>query len=462
MNKKNDTIAAISTPLGEGGIGIVRLSGNDAFAVVSKIFFSKNSSDIFSYKTGTIHFGYIKDIAKGEIIDEVLLSVMRAPKTYTKENIVEINCHGGALIVQMVLDVCISSGARLAEPGEFTKRAFLNGRIDLSQAEAVIDIIKSESEICSRMAMENLQGKLSRDIREIRELIINILAEIELSIDFTEEDVEFSEQSRITGKIKTARNKIKDMLASGSKGMMIKRGVKAVICGRPNVGKSSLMNALLRHERVIVAERAGTTRDVVEDALNIKGISVRLYDTAGIMETSDAIEIESIKRTKQKIDSADIALFVLDAGAVISQEDRLIFETIKNKNKVIILNKIDMPLKINEELVKKEFNMPDACEVSSLTGKGIENLEEIVFKMIAGNTFDKGHASIIARVRHKECLENALISMNNADKTINEGFNLELIASDLNSALYELGLITGEIVDDSILDKIFSEFCIGK
>ena len=461
MNANSDTIVAVSTPPGEGGIGIVRLSGKEALAVVGRIF-SSNGGDLSFARSHSVQHGYIKSPENGEIADEVLVTVMRAPGTYTKEDIVEINCHGGGIPLKKVLELCLKEGARLAEPGEFTKRAFLSGRIDLSQAEAVLDIIRSKTEISCRLAAQQLFGEFSGRIRDLRASALDILSEIELGIDFTEEDVEFAASRKLAGDVKGLRRSVEEVLETAQKGMVLREGASVVICGKPNVGKSSLMNALLRHDRVIVTPVAGTTRDIIEESINISGVNVKISDTAGIIETRDRVEIEGIKRSRRKLEEADIVIFMIDSSQSLSEKDEEIYNTVKGKNVIIVANKIDLPRTIKTGQVKNRFGGGKVLEVSALKRTGLEDLENTIAERIFGGKAGVPEGAVVTNLRHKQALEKALEAIKRGSELTGKDYNGELLASDLNEAAYHLGRIIGESVEDDILDRIFSRFCIGK
>ena len=461
--QNNDTIAAVSTPLGEGGIGIIRLSGSNSFSIVEKIFKPLKGNEVSAYKSHTVHFGNIIHPETSEVLDEVLVTFMCKPCTYTKEDIIEINCHGGVVPVKRILELCINTGARLAEPGEFTKRAFLNGRIDLSQAEAVLDIIKSETEASCKVAVEQLKGKFSDEVRNLRNDVFDVLSLIELTIDFSQEDVGFEKSEDISNRIKKLKRGIEDILATFDKGMILRDGASVVICGRPNVGKSSLMNNLLKHERVIVTDIAGTTRDVIEESIRVAGVKVRLSDTAGIIDTDEAIEKEGIRRSRQKLESADIVLFMLDNTRDLNEMDKEIYDFIKDKKNIIIVNKCDRKeKKIDLNEVKKIFNSGHILKVSVLENKGLEKIEDTIAKELFDGSCREQDAPVITNIRHKDILTKSLGALEEAMKVTGKNYNAELLASDLNETIYLLGLIIGESVSDDILDRIFSQFCIGK
>jgi len=461
MDINNDTIAAISTPMGTGGIGIVRLSGRDAISIADKIFYPLKRGKLSEYSSHTVHYGHIKN-NKEEIVDEVLLTVMLKPKTYTTEDIVEINCHGGNMSLRKVLDLCLFEGARLAEPGEFTKKAFLNGRIDLSQAEAVLDIIKAETDIAEKIAAGHLKGDFSCKIKALRNSIIELLSFVELSIDFSQEDVDFVSSGTITEKIDIILENIKELIATSKKGIILREGSSVVICGRPNVGKSSLMNALLRHDRVIVTPVAGTTRDIIEECINIGGAKIKLSDTAGIIETQDRVEMEGIRRSREKLADADVVVFLLDSNKPLSKKESEIFDIIKTKKVVIAANKMDLTKKLDIKKAKELFGVEKIIKVSALRKTGLEKLEDAIEEKIFDNDLKMPEGVIVTNIRHKEILQTACDALERAKNNVKREFNGELLASDLNEVVYCLGLVIGENIEDDILDRIFSQFCIGK
>lgn len=440
----------------------MRLSGEDSLSIVEKIFFPSNGGNVTSCPSHSIHHGFIRIPGKKETIDEVLVAVMKAPRTYTREDVVEISCHGGGMPLKKVLELCLAEGARMAEPGEFTKRAFLNGRIDLSQAEAVLDIIRSKTDASRKVAAEQLKGDLSKEIGRLRDSIIDVLSNIELAIDFTEEDVASAKVSDIDRRVDELHLSVKRILETADKGIVFREGIMAVICGRPNVGKSSLMNALLRHDRVIVTSVPGTTRDVIEESINICGVTVRLVDTAGIIETQDRVEMEGIKRSREKLEQADIVLFMVDLSRPISDQDEEIHNTVKSKNVIIVANKSDLPRAFDIEDARKRFGTRDILEISALKGTGLEGIEDTISNRVLGGKTGTPEGPVITNLRHKQALEKALEAVERGRKLRGKDHSGELLASDLNEAVYHLGCITGESIEDDVLDRIFSQFCIGK
>ncbi|GAV24072.1 tRNA uridine-5-carboxymethylaminomethyl(34) synthesis GTPase MnmE [Carboxydothermus islandicus] len=458
-----DTIAAISTPLGEGGIGIVRVSGPQAIEAVKKVFVPRKNKDLAKVPGFTLHYGKIIDPADGKIVDEVLVSVMRAPKSYTGENVVEINCHGGIVAVEKVLELILKQGIRLADPGEFTKRAFLNGRIDLSQAEAVIDIIRARTDASLKLAERQLSGELREKINAVRQKIINILAFIEVSIDYPEYEFDEVSPDSALKNIDEIISDIQKLLSSYERGRILKEGITAVIAGKPNVGKSSLLNALLRKKRAIVTDIPGTTRDVIEDYLNLKGIPVKIVDTAGIRETEDLVEKLGVEKTREYLNQADVTLFVIDVSMGIDENDEKILSLINKDKSLLVINKIDLlPGKVNFEHYAQKTGIKNYVPFSARNFEGLETLENKLYELFLPEQEGGGESALISNLRHKNYLEKALNSLLSAKKNIASGEPVDLVAIDLNEALRELGAITGDTIGDEIINEIFSQFCVGK
>lgn len=453
-----DTIAAISTPRGEGGIGIVRLSGDESLGILSKIFKPKSKKDVKDIKSYTINYGHIYD--GDELIDEVLVSVMKAPNTYTREDIVEINCHGGYLITQKVLELVLKSGAKIAEPGEFTRRAFLNGRLDLTQAEAVIDLIHGKTDKSISLSLNNLRGDLRDQINHLKKILLDVAAHVNVVLDYPEEGVDEPIPEHLIIELHNVKDTITKLVESYDKGKMIKEGIKTAIVGKPNVGKSSLLNSILREERAIVTSIAGTTRDTIEEIITIKGIPLIMVDTAGIRKTQDEVENIGVQKSKKMLKEADLVLFVLDSSRDFSDEDREIYDSIESEKVIGILNKIDMEKKLditNLTKVKKWI------EISALENIGIDTLENEIYNFILSeNIEDSSEKLIITNIRHKSALEKTKKSIENIFETIDMGYPMDLIAVDLNDALDSLSEVTGEISSEDLLDHIFSNFCVGK
>ncbi|OGW11161.1 MAG: tRNA uridine-5-carboxymethylaminomethyl(34) synthesis GTPase MnmE [Nitrospinae bacterium RIFCSPLOWO2_12_39_16] len=454
-----DTISAISTPPGEGGIGIVRVSGPASISIAKKIFTTPKGESLNGVESHKLIHGYIKDPDTRKNIDEVLLAVMHSPKSFTGEDVVEISCHGGSLPLNKILSLTIKSGARLAEPGEFTKRAFLNGRLNLLQAEAVIDIIKSKSDTALESAMNQLQGGLAKQIASIRNKLIDILAEIETDIDFPEEDIEFKNKLEFKKGLESVLTEIGQLVDSYRYGKIYREGVSVVIAGRPNVGKSSLMNALLNEERAIVTSIPGTTRDTIEEGLNINGLTIKIVDTAGIRESEGFVEQEGIKRTQKAIEGAGLIIFLLDGSEGLREKDKDLIKEIKQKNKpvIIAINKIDVGNKNSSEWTGGEF-----LKISALKNIGLDELRNKIFDIIYNGHCKTPEGIFITRERHRERLSKAHDSLSKAVNAINQNLSSEFIAADLRLSLESLGEITGETYSEDVLNRIFQEFCIGK
>ena len=452
-----DTIAAISTPRGEGGIGIIRISGDKSFEILERIFNTKNPNrDLGFYK---FNYGFIHD--NGKIIDEVMVVRMKAPKTYTCEDVVEINCHGGHLISEKVLELVLKNGARHAEQGEFTKRAFMNGRIDLSQAEAVMDIIHGKTEKSISLSLEQLRGDLRDKIASFKKALLDVTAHVNVVLDYPEEGIDDPLPSNLRENLENVYAEADRLISSYDKGKKIKEGIKTVIAGKPNVGKSTLLNSLLKEERAIVTHIPGTTRDVIEEIINIKGIPLVLTDTAGIRKTEDIVENIGVEKSKKFIENADLVLLVLDASRELESEDREVIEEIKNHNKktIVLLNKIDLERKIELE----EFNLENILEISAKDNIGIEDMEERIYSYIVEeNVEDSSEKLIITNIRHKTALEKTKDAIRNIFETIDAGMPMDLISVDLKEALDSLSEITGEISSEDILDHVFGNFCVGK
>ncbi|MCK5450917.1 MAG: tRNA uridine-5-carboxymethylaminomethyl(34) synthesis GTPase MnmE, partial [Candidatus Omnitrophica bacterium] len=437
-------------------------SGPNAFQIAGKIFHNnKKFTDIF-LKTHTIHHGYIRSPVTGKNIDEVLLLIMRAPNTYTFEDTVEISCHGGIMPLKGILDLCIQCGARLADPGEFTKRAFLNGRLDLTQAEAVIDLIQSKTDAARHVAVEQLRGSFSEEIGHLRSYILDVLSLIEAGIDFSDEDIKFASIRDILEKVEDVYACVKKMIKTADKGIILREGVSVVICGKPNVGKSSLMNALLKHDRVIVTSIAGTTRDIVEESIDLAGVNMRISDTAGIIDTEDRVEIEGIRRSKEKLKNADIVIFVLDSSESLTEKDLNVYAAMKEKRTVLVLNKSDLPKKIRKKEIRDKFGIEKFVTVSALKKIGLEKLEDQLIDKLFDGDVAVSEGVMVTNLRHKNILEKVAENLDRAVRLTDENYNGELLASDLNETVYQLGLIIGESVEDDMLDRIFSRFCVGK
>jgi tRNA modification GTPase len=450
-----DTIAAIMTPSGTGGVGIVRLSGPDVVAILRRVFIGKNPADPSGWPTFTVHYGWIK-AGSGDVLDEALVSIMRAPKSYTCEDVAEISCHGGPAAVRAVLELCLENGARLAQPGEFTKRAFLNGRIDLAQAEAVLDVISAKTEAALRSSERQLKGDLSTEIDALRAALLQVLAGIEAVLNFPEDDTEAGQGEKLRFDIALVRQRLAGLLATAKSGRILKEGIKVVICGKPNVGKSSLLNALLRAPRAIVTDVAGTTRDVLEELANIDGIPVNLVDTAGILQPRDKVEEEAVRRSRASVESADIILLVLDQSLPLDEVDHALMAEIKNPHTVFVWNKAD--LASYKEIPPGRLSV----RVSAMTRHGFDELKAMMVRIaLDGQGFD-GRGLVINDMRHVEALRRAESFLIRAAATAADNRSFEFAAEDIKNAVNELDAITGRNVDDDVIEQIFSKFCIGK
>lgn len=458
--KEFDTIAAVSTVTGEGGISIVRVSGENSLRITNKIFKSKNNKNILNMLPYTMRYGHIVEIVTGDIIDEVLVAFMKAPHSFTAEDTVEINCHGGVTATNKVLKEVFKAGARLAQPGEFTKRAFLNGRIDLSQAEAVIDIIRAKTELSMKAAVMQSEGKLSIKINSLRNILLTVIASIEATVDYPEEDLEEVTSENITPKLLKLLSSIDSILITADEGKIIRDGLSTVIAGKPNVGKSSLLNALLNENRAIVTDVPGTTRDVIEEYFNLDGIPIKIIDTAGIRDTNDVIESIGVVKSLEKINEADLIIFMLDLSRPLDNEDKQIISRISDKKYIVLLNKSDLNSKIKFKEIEG-LNPKYFIETSLLSGEGIDRLKSMIKEMF----FNQEIASdsiMLTNTRHKHALISASQSIEQAISTLHNTAAIDLASIDLRNAWSNLGEITGETVEEDIIDKIFSEFCLGK
>lgn len=455
-----DTIAAIATAPGEGGIGVVRISGEKSKEILEKIFLKKNSEKDLVPRM--MHYGFVRNNFSGELIDEVMAVYFKAPYSYTAEDVVEIQCHGSMVSLRKILSLVLKNGARIAESGEFTKRAFLNGRLDLSQAEAVIDLIRAKSDKSFDVALNQLEGNFSKEIRQIRAELMNSLVNITVNIDYPDEDIEQLTFENIVSDLTSVRVKIEKMLQTSDTGRIMSEGLKISIIGKPNVGKSSLMNALLKETRAIVTSVPGTTRDTIEEMLTIRGIPVKLTDTAGIRETEDLIEKIGIEKSKEAFNNADLIIFMADRSRALDEEDFSILNHIRDKKAVVILNKTDLPSAFDS--VELEKHLPEACiiEASVANGDGIEELENVVENMVYGGEVKQSDSMMVTNVRHKNLLEEADTSLGDAIEMAKACQPLELLEIDASRAYECLGAIIGEAVEEDIINEVFERFCLGK
>ena len=456
----DDTIAAIATAPGEGGIGIIRISGEKSLQVAQSIFKSKSGKMIKDYNARTLIYGTVVDNEK--VIDEVLVAYMKGPNSYTAEDVIEINCHGGFISVKKILELILSKGVRLAEAGEFTKRAFLNGRIDLSQAEAIIDVIKSKTDMAHEVAQSQLEGSLAKKIKDLRMNVTEVLAHLEVSIDFAEEDVEVITYQTLEEKALDLRNEIKKLYDTAESGKILRDGLKTVIVGKPNVGKSSLLNSILGENRAIVTDIAGTTRDVIEEFVNIKGIPLKIVDTAGIRETEDVVEKIGVEKSRESFSTADLVIMVLDASRKLSEEDMEILESLKNKKTIVLLNKMDLEPQIELEKIEEFVNSEDIIKISALKHQGIEELQDKIEAMVYHGSVKNSSNLMITNSRHKDALFKAYESINDAISAIEQRMPYDFIEVDFKNIWDYLGYINGDTVREDLLDTIFANFCIGK
>ena len=462
----DDTIAAIATPLGEGGLAVVRVSGAQALAVADKSFLPAGKSSLKPSIAPTHTIQYGKIVRGGKVIDEVLLAVLRAPRTFTREDTVEISCHGGILPAKIVLDTLLENGARLAEPGEFTRRAFLNGRIDLTQAEAVADLIHSRTELALAAANEQLAGKLSRRINRLRDDLMHTLAHVEAHIDFPDEDIAPDTKAQSLKRLEDGIAFMDELLRTANEGQILRRGIRAAIVGRPNVGKSSLLNQLLGRDRAIVSPVAGTTRDTIEETANIRGLPVVFIDTAGLREARDEIEQEGIRRSRESLANAEFILHVLDASGPLTKADENYFTEFAAKKRILVRNKIDLAVKseppadgAHEVTLPAELKIADVC---CLNGQGIEALKDVIKELVWSGEIKAEMLQVMINSRHQDALNRARAAMQMAIDALRSGATLELAAMDLRIAVNAVGEIVGKTATEDLLDSIFSQFCIGK
>ncbi len=454
------TIASISTAPGIGGIGIIRMSGKDCFSILDKIFEPKNKQNIDQIKGYSIKYGNI--VEKGEIVDEVLVSYFKAPKSYTTENMCEINSHGGNIIIRKILEICLKNGAELAEPGEFTKRAFLNGRIDLLQAESVIDVIHAKSEREAKTGIKQLEGILSKQIAEIKQEILDVMVNIEVAIDYPEYDVDDVTNQQILEMLGKVEEKLVKLEKSFDNGKIIKEGIKTAIIGKPNAGKSSLLNAILKEDRAIVTEYEGTTRDTIEEFVTINGIPLKLIDTAGIREAKDEVEKIGIAKSREIAKEADLIISIFDSTKDLTAEDREILELIKDKKSIIILNKMDLKTILQENDVRLQKASHHIIKMSALNYVGIENLYKEITDLFQLDEINIDNEIVITNLRHKNLITKAIENVKKTKETVNQKMPLDIIAIFIKDILEDLGNITGEMVNEDIINEIFSKFCLGK
>lgn len=457
-----DTISAIATPPGEGGIGIVRLSGPQSVIIADKLFRSRRGVAVTKMRSYTMHYGHVVDPSDGAVIDEALVVVMRAPHSYTREDVVEIQAHGGIIPLRRILTLTLQQGARLAEPGEFTKRAFLNGRLDLSQAEAVSDVIRAKSDAALRAAARNLGGNLSRQVREIMQALVALMAHIDAVLDFPEDDVPEISYGAAARQLDDLQRRLAALLAAGQSGMVLRDGLNTVIVGRPNVGKSSLLNALVRESRAIVTAVPGTTRDVIEEYVNVRGIPLRLADTAGIRHTTDVVERLGVNKARALIAQADLVLVVLDAAAPLAAEDRDVLRLAADRPALVLLNKSDLPSRLTASELRSYVGTRPVLKISAATGAGIDALEEHIVHLVYGGRVQAAESACMLNARQSQALAAAQDNLRAAADAVARRLPWDCAMVDLAAAKEQLGMITGETVDTDVVARIFADFCVGK
>ncbi|MGG0643749.1 tRNA uridine-5-carboxymethylaminomethyl(34) synthesis GTPase MnmE [Sporosarcina gallistercoris] len=458
-----DTIAAISTPMGEGAIAIVRISGDEAVGIADRLFRSPSGKRLVDSSSHTIHYGHLVDPSTDETVEEIMVSLMKAPKTFTREDVIELNCHGGLVSVNRVLRLVLQYGARLAEPGEFTKRAFLNGRIDLSQSEAVMDLIRAKTDRAMNVALNQMDGKLSRLIGELRQALLETLAQVEVNIDYPEyDDVEEMTIPLMIEKGEWVRSEIIRLLATSSQGRILREGLSTVIIGRPNVGKSSLLNSLVQENKAIVTDIAGTTRDIIEEYVNVKGVPLKLVDTAGIRETEDIVERIGVERSRQVLKEADLVILLLNGSEELSPEDERLLETIHPMDAIIVVNKTDLPQKIDIGSVQQLAGEKHVITTSILQDEGIEELEETIAGLFFGGGIEAEDPTYVSNERHIALLHQAKTSIEDAIQAAEARVPIDMIQIDITRTWELLGEIVGDTVQDSLINQLFSQFCLGK
>ncbi|MCA1026642.1 MULTISPECIES: tRNA uridine-5-carboxymethylaminomethyl(34) synthesis GTPase MnmE [Cytobacillus] len=458
-----DTIAAISTPMGEGAIAIVRLSGPEAFDIADHLFKSVGDKRLKEVPSHTIHYGHIIDPKTDQVAEEVMVSVMKGPKTFTKEDVIEINCHGGLVSVNRVLQLMLTNGARLAEPGEFTKRAFLNGRIDLSQAEAVMDLIRAKTDKAMNVALGQMEGRLSNLIQRLRQEILEVLAHVEVNIDYPEyDDVEEMTHQLLLEKASFVKREIEQLLRTSQQGKILREGLSTVIVGRPNVGKSSLLNSLVHENKAIVTDIPGTTRDVIEEYVNVRGVPLKLVDTAGIRETEDIVERIGVERSRQVLKEADLILLVVNYSDELTDEDMNLFKAVEGMDVIVIVNKTDLEQKIDMEKVRQLAANQKLVTTSLLEEQGINELEEAISELFFTGSIEAEDMTYVSNSRHIALLHQAINSINDAIEGVDLGTPIDIVQIDLTRTWEILGEIIGDSVQDSLIDQLFSQFCLGK
>lgn len=459
---QDDTISAVATAIGEGGIGIIRISGPDSISIADQLFVGTNGLTAGKAASHHVYYGTIADPDSGQTVDEVLLLVMKAPRSYTRENVVEIHCHGGPVPLRKILELTLRFGARLAEPGEFTKRAFLNGRLDLAQAEAVIDIIRAKTDASLKLAVNHLSGQLSEVVRNIRDKALEMIAHLEAAIDFPEDDIEEVTSQQVDEQLVPLMSQLDHLLATAQTGRILREGLQTVIIGKPNVGKSSLLNALLREKRAIVTDIPGTTRDIIEEYVNIRGIPLKIVDTAGIRETEDLVEQLGVQRAREFVDKADLILLLLDSSLPLAEEDKQVLELLAGRQALVLINKTDLPQKLDMSEIMQYSKDYQVLRISVQDGTGINTLEEAIVERVYSGQVTQSEGAYVTNVRHIAVLRQAYQHLAEARNTIAVNMPPDCIVVDLRAAWERLGEITGDTAGEDLLDQIFSRFCIGK
>ncbi len=456
-----EVIVAIATPPGTSGIGKVRISGDKALKVADKIFYSPADVKLKEVESHTINYGFIRDLS-GQEIDEVLALVMRSPQSFTREDTVEFDCHGGMLPLQGVLEAALEAGARLAEPGEFSRRAFLNGRIDLAQAEGIIDLINAKSSKGREIALQQLRGRLSEHIGQLRSKLLDILTGVEASIDFPEDEIPELDQTSLGDQLEEIKSELEELIASSRTGRVYQEGIETVIAGKPNVGKSSLLNYLLNENRAIVTDIPGTTRDVITEMISFAGLPLKIVDTAGIHQTEDRVEKIGVEKSQNSLKTADLVLLMLDVSQGITAEDLEIYRLVQDKPLIILVNKTDLPADLSQEQIEERFSAQPVIFISVREETGLQELKDKIYEIIMGGRAAGDYDYIITRLRHQQALEEARDSLKRAIEAYRDGVPADLLAVDLKEVLVKLGEITGDTVAEDIIDRIFADFCIGK
>jgi tRNA modification GTPase len=455
-----DTITAISTPMGEGAIAIVRLSGPEAVGIADKVYKGKES--LGNVDSHTIHYGKLVDPKTDQAVEEVMISVMRAPRTFTREDVVEINCHGGLVSVNRVLQLILQQGARLAEPGEFTKRAFLNGRIDLSQAEAVMDLIRAKTDRAMNVALNQMEGRLSTLVGRLRQMLLETIAHVEVNIDYPEYDAEEMTHSLLNDNLLTVKKEVESILRTASQGKILREGLSTAIIGRPNVGKSSLMNALVHENKAIVTDIAGTTRDVIEEYVNVRGVPLRLVDTAGIRETEDIVEKIGVEKSRKVLKEADLILLVLNGNEPLSTEDENLFLAARGLDKIIIINKTDLKSNLDMERVNTLAERAPVISTSLIEDEGVDELEQAIADLFFAGGIESQDMTYVSNSRHIALLQQTIHHIDEALDGIENSLPIDMVQIDITRAWEILGEIVGDTVSESLIDQLFSQFCLGK